>query len=105
MIYVQQTLISLDDQQATAGLNLVREYPTNADSIAYEIQLLIENCLGPRSIRARLAGWGDQLAIKSPDCFNKTEFRAALKDLIVLGCVSNVVEILWRRSPSGLICT
>jgi len=21
------------------------------------------------------------------------------------GCVSNVVEILWRRSPSGLICT
>jgi len=23
----------------------------------------------------------------------------------ILGCVSNVVEILWRRSPSGLICT
>jgi len=22
-----------------------------------------------------------------------------------LGCVSNVVEILWRRSPSGLVCT
>jgi len=22
-----------------------------------------------------------------------------------IGCVSNVVEILWRRSPSGLICT
>jgi transposase len=21
------------------------------------------------------------------------------------GCVSNVVEILWRRSPGGLICT
>jgi len=28
-----------------------------------------------------------------------------LQQDVRFGCVSNVVEILWRRSPSGLICT
>jgi hypothetical protein len=59
-------------------------YPTNATSIANDIHLLIENCLGPRYIKTRLAGWADQLAAESANCFNMVEFRVTLKDLLVL---------------------
>lgn len=68
-------------------------YPSNAISIANDICFLIENCQGPRSIKTRLTGLADQLAAKSPDFFNKIEFRATLKDLLVLSYCNAAVSL------------
>jgi hypothetical protein len=81
-------------------------YPTTANSIANDIHLLIENCLGPRSIKTRLARWADQLAAGSPDCFNKIEFRVTLKDLLVLSYSNAAISLApappFQRGRKGL---
>jgi hypothetical protein len=81
-------------------------YPTNATSIANDIQFLIKNCLGPRSIKTRLAGWADQLAAESPGCFKKIEFRAALKDLLILSYCNAAINLVpappFHRGRRGL---
>jgi hypothetical protein len=81
-------------------------YPTDATSIANDIHLLIENCLGPRSIKIRLARWADQLAAGSPNCFNKTELRVALKDLLILSYSNSSVSLVpsppFHRGRTGL---
>jgi len=81
-------------------------YPTNATSIANDIHLLIENCLGPRSIKTRLAGWADQLAAESANCFNRVEFRVTLKDLLVLSYCNAAISLApappFHRLRKGL---
>ncbi len=81
-------------------------YPAHATAIANDIYLLIENCLGPRSIKTRLAGWADQLAAESADCFNKIEFRATLKNLLVLSYCNAAISLApvppFHRVRKGL---